>query len=72
MGILFADLDFRGSGKGGINWYNLDALMLPTSQAIGVGAIVGYPVNTVPVGYTLFRTMGVPISMFYPSNAIRR
>jgi amidase len=54
---LFADLDLGSNAtiKGAINQYNLDALILPTSQAPGVAAIAGYPVVTVPLGY-------------YPSN----
>jgi amidase len=41
--------------EGAISMYNLDALIMPTSQSPGIAAIAGYPVVTVPLGY-------------YPSN----
>ena len=52
---LFADLELGSLGtiEGAINKYDLDALILPTSQAAGVAAIAGYPVVTVPLGYYL-------------------
>lgn len=48
----FADLDLGSNAtiEGAINQFNLDALILPISQAVGVTAIAGYPVVTVPLG----------------------
>ena len=49
---LFADLELGSLGtiEGAIEMYDLDVLILPTSQAAGVAAIAGYPVVTVPLG----------------------
>ena len=36
---------------GALEQYDLDALIIPTSQSAGVAAIAGYPVVTVPLGF---------------------
>lgn len=41
----------QGTILGALNNYNLDALILPTSQASTLAAMAGYPVITVPLGF---------------------